>query len=279
MRALVTGATGFVGRPVVDGLKRRGVDVITLGRGPAADVQADLLAEAPPVAADVLIHIAWYAEHGKFWTAPVNTQWVTATERLAEAFCRAGGRRVVGVGTCAEYEWSHGRCVEVSTPLRPATLYGASKDQAHQAMAKVCAAHDVPCAWSRLFIPVGAGEAPGRLIPSVIAALRGAREPFAIGGAAKRDFLHVNDVAEALVTLALSDATGPFNISSGRAVPIAEIVDHLAMRLDRDAEPLRRLYAARPGEPETLYGDNSRLSALGWRQRLSLSDALDLILT
>lgn len=284
MRALVTGATGFVGRSVVHSLKRRGVDVITLGRGQASDVQVDLLGEESlddamtHAAADVLIHSAWYAEHGKFWTAPVNTQWVTATERLVEAFCRTGGRRVVGVGTCAEYQWSQACCLEMSTPLRPATLYGASKDEARKVMERVCAAHDASCAWARLFIPIGVGEPPGRLIPSVIAVLRGTREPFAIGGAASRDFLHVTDVAEALVTLALSDATGPFNISSARPTPIAELVDHLAMRLGADAEPLRRLYADRPGEPASLYGDNSRLSALGWWQTLSLPDALDLML-
>ncbi len=285
MRALVTGATGFVGRPVVDSLKRRGVDVVTAGRRPDCDVQIDLLGEAPlddamkHAAADVLVHVAWYAEHGKFWNAPVNTQWVTASERLAGAFCRAGGRRIVGVGTCAEYEWAQDtRCVEDSTPLRAATLYGTSKHQANQAMAAVCSAHGVSFAWARLFIPIGKGEPPGRLIPSVIAALRGEREPFAIGGAASRDFLHVGDVGEALATLALSDATGAFNIGAGKPTRIADMVDHLARALQRDAEPLRRLYALRAGEPVSLYGDTTRLRALGWSPQVSVQAALDLML-
>lgn len=280
----MTGATGFVGRPVVLGLKRRGIDVVTLGRGPTCDVQADLLADVllddaiTRAAADVLIHIAWYAEHGKFWTAPVNTQWATASARLFEAFCRAGGRRVVGVGTCAEYEWSQACCREMSTPLRPATLYGECKDRTHRSMAAICAAHGASCAWARLFIAIGAGEPPGRLIPSVISVLRGEREPFEIGGAASRDFLHVTDAAEALITLALSDATGSFNVASGQPTRIADVVGHLAMRLHADAAPLRRLYAERPGEPASLYGDNSRLGAMGWRPTLSLPDALDLML-
>lgn len=285
MRILVTGGTGFVGRPVVRSLQRRGIDVVTLGRGAANDVQADLLADAPldeammRAAADVLIHVAWYAEHGKFWTAEVNSQWVTATERLVEAFCRVGGKRVVGVGTCAEYDWSQPRCEELSTPLRPATLYGKAKDQAHAALARVCAGHGVSYAWARLFIPIGPGEAPGRLIPSVIEALRGTREPFVIGGAASRDFLHVDDVAAALVVLALSQAQGAFNVCSGHATPIADVVDHLAMRLRADAAPLRRLYAKRPGEPDVLFGDNGRLKALGWQRTLGVPDALDLVLT
>lgn len=285
MRALVTGATGFVGRAVVDGLRRRGVAVVTLGRHADSDVRVDLLDDAPlddavrRAAADVLIHVAWYAEHGKFWNAPVNTQWVTASQRLAESFCHAGGRRVVGVGTCAEYEWAQEAfCVETTTPLRPATLYGASKHQANQAMAAICATHAVPYAWARLFIPIGKGEPPGRLIPSVIAALRGEREPFAVGGSALRDFLHVSDVGEALVALALSEGGGAFNVGAGQPTRIADMVEHLAAALGKDAEPLRRLYAMRPGEPAALFGDTTRLRALGWSPRLSIEDALDRML-
>lgn len=285
MRALVTGATGFVGRAVVEGLRRRGVEFVTLGRHADCDVRVDLLDEGPldaavrRAAADVLIHNAWYAEHGKFWTAPVNAQWVTASERLAEAFCRAGGRRVVGVGTCAEYEWApEAFCVEATTPLRAATLYGASKHKANQALTAICATHDVSFAWARLFIPIGKGEPPGRLIPSVIGVLRGERDPFAIGGAALRDFLHVSDVGDALVALALSDGVGAFNIGAGQPTRIADMVDHLSAALGKDAEPLRRLYAMRAGEPASLYGDTTRLRALGWSPRISIQAALDLML-
>jgi len=285
VRALVTGATGFVGRAVIDGLRRRGAAVVTLGRHAECDLRVDLLDDAPldaamkQAAADTLIHVAWYAEHGKFWTAPVNTQWVSASERLVEAFCRAGGRRVVGVGTCAEYEWAHEAfCVEATTPLRAATLYGASKHQANQALTAICATHGVPFAWARLFIPIGKGEPPGRLIPSVIAALCGEREPFAIVGAALRDFMHVSDVGDALVALALSEGIGAFNVGAGQPTRIADMVDHLATALGKDAEPMRRLYAMRAGEPASLYGDTTRLRALGWSPLLSIEAALDRML-
>ena len=286
MRALVTGATGFVGRAVVDSLRRRGVEVVTLGRHADCHVRADLLDDAPldaamnRAAADVLIHVAWYAEHGKFWTAPVNTQWVAASERLVEAFCGAGGGRVVGVGTCAEYEWAPDTvCVEATTPLRAATLYGASKHRANQALSAICAARGVSFAWARLFIPIGKDEPPGRLIPSVIATLRGEREPFAIGGAALRDFLHVSDVGEALAAIALSQGIGAFNVGAGQPTRIADMVDHLSAVLGKDAEPLRCLYTVRAAEPMSLYGDITRLCALGWRPRLSVRAALDLILS
>ena len=55
---------------------------------------------------EVLIHLAWYAEHGKYWTSPENVRWVEASLALLRGFAAAGGRRVVMAGTCAEYEWS-----------------------------------------------------------------------------------------------------------------------------------------------------------------------------
>ena len=59
-----------------------------------------LLREVRPT---LLIHAAWFVEHGRFWTAPENQDWLEASDRLARAFVEGGGRRILGVGSCAEY--------------------------------------------------------------------------------------------------------------------------------------------------------------------------------
>ena len=75
-----------------------------------------------------LLHLAWYAEHGPFWTSTENLRWAAATIALVQAFAERGGRRAVLAGTCAEYRWGEpGPCVEGVTPLEPATLYGTAK--------------------------------------------------------------------------------------------------------------------------------------------------------
>jgi nucleoside-diphosphate-sugar epimerase len=78
-RVLVTGASGYVGRQVVEALRRRGHDVVAGSSRPRdGAVAADLLAPGGAVAlvaeagAERLVHLAWYAEHGRFWTAPEN---------------------------------------------------------------------------------------------------------------------------------------------------------------------------------------------------------------
>ncbi len=287
MRVLLTGASGFLGRHVLDSLRRQSIETVMLGRRQAPDsafagfIEADILS-APDFAALAkaskathLLHLAWYAEHGKYWDSPLNLRWAEATTRLVEAFCEAGGEQVVAAGTCAEYDWSHGYCREASTPLNPATLYGTAKDAARRLAMAVCAQHQVPCAWGRVFLPFGAGESRQRLIPSLIEAFRGKRPPFGVNAPAYRDFLHVSDVAEGFVALLKSGESGAYNISSGQPVPLGYVVRELARLLDADPQAVLNLATGRPGEPPLLAGENLKLKALGWQPALSLAQGLE----
>lgn len=288
MKVLATGTSGFVGQPVLRALVRHGIPVVCVGRNrPPGDVdfiQADLLSATDltsvvaKAGATHLLHLAWYAEHGKYWTSPLNLRWVDATVRLVEAFCAAGGQQVVAAGTCAEYDWSYGYCREEVTPANPATLYGTAKDAARRLVTAICAARQVPCAWGRIFLPYGPGEVPTRLIPSLTAVFRGQAAPFGVNAAAFRDFLHVDDLAEAFVTLLQGSADGIFNISSGRPVAVADLVRTLAALMEADPEPVLRLATARPSEPPLLVGDSLRLQAHGWKPLISLPDGLKQLL-
>lgn len=287
MRVLVTGASGFLGRYVLEALHRHGIETAVLGRrrplrAHFADfIEADCLA-SPDFAALVrraagthLLHLAWYADHGQFWTSPLNLRWVEATTRLAEAFCEAGGEGVVMAGTCAEYDWSHGYCREDSTPLDPATLYGAAKDAARRLAMAVCVQHQIPCAWGRVFLPYGAGEDERRLVPSLIAALRGQRAPFELDATAYRDFLHASDVAEAFTTLVKSGAQGAYNISSAEPMRLGGLVETLARLLNADPQAILALAPDQPKGTPLLVGENRKLRELGWQPRLSLAQGLD----
>ena len=287
MKVLLTGASGFLGRYVVRSLQQRGIDTVLLGRQPTDDqkttawIAADLLASpdwsalVEQAQATHLLHLAWYAEHGQYWTSPLNLRWVEASVRLTEAFCQAGGQQVVVAGTCAEYDWSHGYCREESTPLQPTTLYGVAKDSARRLVMAVCQQHHIPCAWGRVFMPFGMGESPQRLIPSLFAALRGQRAHFGINASAYRDLLHASDVAEGLIALLQSGAQGAYNISSGQPVQLEALVRQLAQALHAAPEPLLTMTSERPGEPALLVGDSQRLRALGWRPARSLEQALN----
>lgn len=286
MRVLLTGASGFLGRYVLECLHQQGIETVTLGRhmpdNAVTDfIEADLLVVPNFVSivkesgATHLLHLAWYAEHGKYWTSAQNLRWLEATTRLVEAFCDAGGQRVVVAGTCAEYDWSHGYCRESSTPLNPATLYGTAKDATRRLVMAVCAQQQVACAWGRVFLPFGTGESDQRLIPSLIDIFRGKRPPFGVNALAYRDFLHASDVAEGFVTLLKHGESGVYNISSGQPVRLGDVVQELAQLLNADPQPVLDLTVERSGEPVLLVGENIKLKALGWRPMFSLLQGLE----
>ncbi|MCJ2034757.1 NAD(P)-dependent oxidoreductase [Methylobacterium sp. J-068] len=284
-RVLVTGATGFVGRHVVPALAALGFEVHGVGRSPRDGARfhaADLLvpearrALVAHVRPSHLLHLAWDAEPGRYWTSAANLDWVAASLDLARLFAAQGGRRFVGIGTCAEYAWGAARLDEAATPCRPATLYGAAKDGTHRILAAYAGTQGLGLAWGRLFYLYGPGERRGRLVPDAIRALT-AGTPFPTSdGYQRRDYLHVADAAGALATLLASDVTGPVNIGSGTAIPVRTLLDGLAARIG-GAD--RLIYGARPlgpGEPPVIEAETRILNdAVGFRPAYGWAEGLD----
>lgn len=283
MKVLLTGATGFIGRRVLDVLQQQGIDILTLGRHrPPGDIdfiQADLLyddleSRLSGYEASHLLHLAWYTEPGQFWHSPRNDEWQQASLHLAQAFIAQGGRHLVAAGSCAEYDWSQGHCHEDETPLHPASLYGRAKNTTRREYEELCRRHQVRFAWGRVFFPYGPGEPAGKLLPSVRDALLGRQPAFAINTQACRDYIHVSDVACAFLTLLTSQAQGAYNIASGEPVRLAELIERLAAMLNRDPVPLLSLSVSRPGEAPLLAGAVDKLTSLGWRCHTSLAQGL-----
>jgi len=282
MRVLLTGASGFLGRHVLDRLLEQDISTVVIGRRHISEksrtefIQADLITHPDLTilikasSATHLLHLAWCTEHASYRDSLANLHWVEATVRLVEAFCQAGGRHVIVAGTCAEYDWLHGYCREDMTPLNPTTLYGTAKDATRRLIMALSRQLGVPVAWGRIFIPYGRGEAHERLIPSLIQVFCGHRPAFGIHTQAYRDFLHASDVAEAFLSLLHNGASGAYNISSGQPVQLSDIVWELARQLNSDARNILSLPCRRQQEPPLVVGENTKLKALGWRPKVAL---------
>lgn len=287
MRVLVTGATGFIGRQCIEPLRAKGYEVHAVSARQHAENRAvnwhradlldvgqcnELVSEVQPTH---LLHFAWYAVPGEYWTSAENLRWVQASLELMRAFVASGGKRLVMAGTCAEYDWGFGHCSEDSTPLVPATLYGTCKHATQMMLASWSRQSGVSGAWGRVFSLYGPHEHPARLVASVIAALLRGEEVSCENGSLIRDYLHVADVASAFVALLDSDLEGPVNIGSGTGVALKDIAEKIGVKIGRPE--LIRL-GARPspvGAPPLLIADTARLSRTGWSPSFDLDAGLD----
>ncbi len=285
-RLLITGATGFIGEPAVR-LARDHFEVHTASRAPgpsrAAHHTCDLLDHDAPakliraVRPTYLLHLAWIATPGTYWTAPDNQKWLEASKRLLVAFAQNSGRRAVTVGSCAEYDWSAaGVCREADTPTRPHTPYGECKLALGKWATGFGRLRDVPTAHARLFWMYGPREHPARLVPSVATALLAGAPALCTAGTQRRDFLHVDDAAGALVALLRSTLVGNVNVGSGEPVTVRDVIDRVAHACGRPELVKLGARETPMADPPLLAADVSRLrDELGWAPKIDLTSGLE----
>lgn len=286
MALLLTGASGFVGRHAAAQAVAAGHEVVAIGRTdpgiagvrfrPCDPMDPEQLrAAVSDIRPQMVLHMAWCAEPGVFWRSPANLDWVARSLDLARAFADVGGQRLVVAGSCAEYDWSEARLDETATPLAPSTLYGSAKAALFRLLTSAAPELGLSLGWGRIFFPYGPGDRPERLLGSVTAALREGRAAEFSHGTQERDFIHVADVAGALLALSASDLEGPVNLGTGQAVSVRALVEEMVALSGRNIE---LVFGARPAasyEPPCLVAATDRLfGALGYRLRFDRSAGL-----
>jgi dTDP-6-deoxy-L-talose 4-dehydrogenase (NAD+) len=260
---LLTGATGFVGRQVLRELVARNFRVrVVVRKGKQEQIGQSIAIEKMVATSDIwsetaawwsetcrgvdiVIHIAWYAEPGKYLHSPMNRDCLEGTLRLAQGAIDAKVRRFVGIGTCFEYDLSIGR-LSVTTPLRPATPYAAAKIEAFNALSRLLPQHGVAFAWCRLFYLYGEGEDERRLMPFLRGKLQAGEAAELTSGQQIRDYLDVRDAGRMIADAALGAAQGPINICSGIPVTIRQLAEQIADEYGR-RDLLR--FGVRPDNP------------------------------
>ena len=248
---LLTGATGFVGQQVVKALSvnddirlklvvRNEQKIPDTVRSSAAEIihTEDLFAESSAYwenvcqDVDTVIHVAWYAEPGKYLQSPKNLDCLLGTLNLAKGAIAAGVRRFIGVGTCFEYDLT--QCLlSTDTPLAPTTAYASAKAGAYLSLSQILPAAGVEFAWCRLFYLYGEGEDERRLVPQLHQKLAAGQEVELTSGKQIRDYLDVKEAGEMICKAALGQQQGALNICSGNPITIKELAHQVATEYGR----------------------------------------------
>jgi dTDP-6-deoxy-L-talose 4-dehydrogenase (NAD+) len=242
---LITGATGFVGRQVLRHLADSSVEIRAVIRDGSQDrlirdvplegvvTTPDLFAESADWWAeacdgvDTVIHVAWYAEPGEYLQSPRNLDCLAGSVNMAKGASRAGVRRVVGIGSCFEYDLTGGR-LSVESPLKPLSLYAAAKTALFSTLSQFLPSQGIEFLWCRLFYLYGDGEDSRRLVPYIRSMLAAGKPAELSSGDQVRDFIDVAVAGEMIADEAMGDRQGAVNICSGVPVTVREIAEKIA---------------------------------------------------
>ncbi|MFN8543088.1 MAG: GDP-mannose 4,6-dehydratase [Candidatus Binatia bacterium] len=306
MHVLVTGIGGFAGPVVAAELLARGHRVTGLVRRPAgprlaglpvalatgdlldAGVADRVVAEASP---DAIIHLAGLTSAPAAEADPpaaYRDNVHTLLALLAAVRTYAPRVRLLVVSSSEVYGLVGPRDLPVTeaTPLRPVSVYGASKVAAEVAAGQWSRAHGLDVVCARAFNHTGAGQTTAFVCPALarqIALIEaGRQEPILhVGNAdAVRDFSDAHDVAAGYAAVLERGRTGEtYNLCSGEGVSIAEVIallrTHARVPLRVHSDPVRRRLVDVP----RLVGSADRAARdLGWHARIALSDTLAAVL-
>jgi nucleoside-diphosphate-sugar epimerase len=193
---------------------------------------------------------------------------------LLRAFAEYGGNRIVGAGSCAEYERDAGECAENSTPLVPNTLYGTSKHAVERILHSFAPHAGLSHAWGRIFFLYGPQEHPSRLVAYVVRSLLSGEPAQCSDGAQVLDFMHVEDAASAFVALLESDVQGPVNIGSGLPISVRDVLQEIGRQIGRSE--LIQLGAIKPSSgSQRLWANVQRIEmGTGWFPHFNLTTGI-----
>jgi GDP-4-dehydro-6-deoxy-D-mannose reductase len=298
VRALVTGAAGFVGAYLVETLLADGHQVFGgtpashPPRNPGPEVRwltldvtvDDSIAEALRAARpDVVFHLAAQASVGDSFRDVLGTWEVNATGTLRLLHAVGTAARVVVVSSAEVYGGvpEAEQPLREDRPLRPVNPYAASKAAAEMAAVQGSLAESADAVVARSFNHTGPGQDARFSLPSFARQLadiaRGDAEPVLRVGnlSARRDFLDVRDVVHAYRTLAeRGEPGGVYNVCSGEARSIRSLVEELVELSGTGARVEVEPSRVRPVDVPLLCGDPARVRALGWEPRIPLRQTL-----
>lgn len=291
-RIFITGASGFVGAAVTRELVRQGREVAVLLR-PASSatrleqyldqlhiIRGDLrgIELAAPQIHDfrpqAVLHLGWEGVKGSERNAPIQADNVAASVALHRVSEACSCESFVGMGSQAEYGPAPGKLDE-SAPTQPTTVYGAAKLSTCLLLERTAAAAGRNFAWLRLFSSYGPGDDPSWLLQYLARTLLARQRPALTAAQQIWDYIHVDDVARAVVATMDARAHGVFNLGSGQGHRLEHIITTLRDQIDPSLTLGFGEVPYRADQVMHLEADISKLNAAtGWSPQVPLDEGL-----
>jgi len=292
MRILVSGATGFVGRHVINQIQGAGNDIVSIALENVSGesnyksinwIRANLayLEPVKPIIKsfnpEVVIHLAWqgipnYSEG----ISKVNLD--NSVQLLGFVLDETDCRKIIVSGSCLEYGKNEGLCRE-SDPIQLTSFFSWAKYSLYQYLLLKCGERKVDLIWFRLFYVYGPGQRRGSLIPTLVQTLKDKRSPLIRSPLNRNDFIYMEDVAEAFRwAVELRIESGIYNLGSGQSRSVydaCQIVERKILGTNEISERMK--HGATPEQEVNFWADMRKTKhALNWAPKTSLEQGIDL---
>lgn len=210
MRVFITGATGFIGRHVVDEIRAGGHDILACALGKNANESntmyiqwlygdlRDVESLKPAIRSfdpEVVIHLAWQGipDYSEVISRINLTNSIQLLDFIVE---ETSCKKIIVAGSCLEYGKKIGECKE-SDPVEILSFFAWAKHSLYQYLLLKCNQKKIDLIWFRIFYTYGPGQRAGSLVPTVVRALNGGKTPNIHSSLNKNDFVYVEDIAKA----------------------------------------------------------------------------------
>lgn len=278
MKVMVTGATGFVGRHVVNALLVCGHSVIAVARNlkraqvmPWFDrvefIQCDLHENFQSLLQtqclpDAIVHLSWpgLPNYRDFFHISKN---LPADLAFLEAAVKSGVPHLIVAGTCLEYGMQFGPLTE-EMETYPSTSYGFAKDALRKALQLLQNEKTFTLQWMRLFYMYGEGQNKNSLLAQLDHAIDEGQAVFNMSaGNQLRDYLPIKEVAENFVlSLENPQIEGVINCCNGNPISVFDLVEQQCHTRAIEIKLNRGYYPYPDYEPLAFWGVPTKLTIL-----------------
>lgn len=269
MKILVTGATGFIGRYVVENLIENGNEVLIAGRSQMDDntLSSKCNFAYLDIEKNNYKELSAYLDHTSrvihlAWSGLPNFNHMSHLEfglfhqyNFIKYLVNQGIRDITITGTCLEYGLREGQ-LSVDMVTNPIVPYGIAKDSLRKFLFSLNSFNNFNLKWVRLFYMYGDGQHSKSLLSQLSEAVKNREKSFNMSmGDQLRDYMHVRDVAKDLVNIARNiDESGIYQICNESPISILDFVNEYLARNNESIELNRGYYSYPSYEPMAFWG-------------------------
>lgn len=291
MRVFITGASGFVGKHVVNQIQDGGHTILASALDKDAseidrkNVQwlygdlGDIEPLKPAIGSfnpEVVMHLAWEGipDYSEFISRKNLINSIQFLDFIVEKTCC---KKIIVAGSCLEYGKKNGECKE-SDPVKINSFFSWAKHSLCQYLSLKCNQRKADLIWFRIFYVYGPYQRNGSLIPTLVQTLKDNGIPDISSVFNKNDFIYVEDVARAFrLALEMEVESGIYNLGYGSPITVYDVCETVENLMHGSTDISKRILNNSSKKENINFWANSvkTAKALNWTSNIALKQGIE----